>query len=265
MTLDLTILGCGSSAGVPRVGQGWGACDPDEPNNRRRRCSALLRKTAPSGGETVVLIDTSPDLRAQLLDADVGRLDAILLTHSHADHTHGIDDVRPLVQKAGRRIDIYMDDATSKIVTSAFPYIFKTPPGSIYEPLLDERRLRHGEICRIGGPGGAIEAMPFLLDHGEIEALGFRIGDTAYTPDLKWVPAGSEPYLRGLDLWIIDCLRFERHSSHLCVDETFALLEKFAPRRAVLTNLGSELDYRKLTKLAPASVVVAHDGMQIRT
>ena len=187
MSLTLTILGCGSSAGVPRVGQGWGVCDPANPKNRRRRCSILVQREG-AEGSTCVLVDTSPDLRLQLLDAEVSRLDAILMTHSHADHVHGIDDVRPLVAHMHGMIDMHMDEATSAIVRHAFGYIFETPPGSSYPPLLRERRLRSGRRCVIDGPGGLVEAMPFRLDHGEIEALGFRFGAAAYTPDVKTIP-----------------------------------------------------------------------------
>ena len=262
MSLVLTILGCGSSAGVPRVGQGWGACDAANPKNRRRRCSLLVERVS-EAGKTVVLIDTSPDLREQLLDADVRRLDAILLTHSHADHTHGIDDVRPLVQKTGRRIDIFMDEATSRVIRPSFDYIFETPPGSLYEPLLNERRLRPGSSCRIEGPGGAIELLPFRLEHGEVDAMGFRIGAIAYTPDLKTVPTESARFLENLDLWILDALRYTHHASHLSVQESFDLLKRFAPRRAVLTDLSTDLDYQRLMDEAPRGASVAYDGMRL--
>ncbi len=143
MSLTVTILGCGSSGGVPRVGQGWGACDPKNAKNRRRRCSILVEREG-ANGMTRVLIDMSPDLRAQLLDCGIKHLDAILLTHPHADHTHGIDEVRPLVLMAKKRIDLYMDAATAAVVRSHFGYIFETPEGSFYPALLTERRsLRH--------------------------------------------------------------------------------------------------------------------------
>lgn len=263
MSLALTILGCGSSAGVPRVGQGWGACDERNPRNRRRRCSLLVERSAGREAKTVVVIDTSPDLREQFLDADVRRLDAILITHAHADHTHGIDDVRPIVQRMGRRVDIFMDEATSRVVRPSFAYIFETPPGSLYEPLLTERRLRPGETCRIEGPGGPIDVLPFRLQHGEIDALGFRIGDAAYTPDLNGVPAESVSSLQNLDLWIVDALRYTPHPSHFCVEETFAEVSRFAPRRAVLTDLSTDVDYQGLVDQAPPGIEVAWDGMRL--
>ena len=186
--LTITILGCGSSGGVPRIGPaGWGACDPKNPRNRRLRCSILVERGA-GGAKTQVLVDTSPDLREQMLRAGVQRLDGILMTHPHADHTHGIDDVRPLVISMRRRIAMWMDEATSRDLRSKFGYIFETPPGSSYPPLLTEARLVHGAAVRVEGPGGAIEALPFRLSHGEIDALGLRFGDIAYTPDLNRVP-----------------------------------------------------------------------------
>jgi phosphoribosyl 1,2-cyclic phosphate phosphodiesterase len=222
-----------------------------------------LEKAAPHGARTVVLIDMSPDLREQCLDAGVDRLDAILLTHSHADHVHGIDDVRPLVQKWGKRIDLWMDEATSAIVRPSFAYIFETPPDSLYEPLLQERRLRPGDAVRIEGPGGAIEILPFRLNHGEIDSLGFRIGGLAYSPDLKSVPPDSEASLRDLDVWIVDALRFKEHASHLSVDESLALIRAFAPRRAVLTDLSNEVDHQDLAGRTMANVDVAYDGLRL--
>ena len=262
MSLTVTILGCGSSGGVPRVGNDWGACDATNPKNRRRRCSILLERMA-EDKSTIALVDTSPDLREQLLDANVRQLDGILMTHSHADHVHGIDDVRPLVIKMKRRIEIFMDEETSVAVRERFRYIFETPPGSQYPPLLDERRLVHGQACSIAGPAGAIEALPFRLDHGDIDALGFRFGDTAYTPDLRAVPPESLDYLAGLDLWIIDALRYTSHPTHLTVEEALGLIRKMKPRRAVLTNLHTDLDFERLRRELPANVEPAYDGLRL--
>jgi phosphoribosyl 1,2-cyclic phosphate phosphodiesterase len=262
--LRITILGCGSSGGVPRVGQGWGACDPANAKNRRRRCSLLVEQCAASGGtSTVVLVDTSPDLREQLLDAGVGRLDGILMTHSHADHTHGIDDIRPLIIAMRRRIDVHMDAATSAIVRTSFAYIFESPLGSLYPPLLNERRLTAGARCRIDGPGGILEALPFRLEHGDIDALGFRFGNVAYTPDLSAIPPESIDAVRGLDLWIIDALRYRPHPSHLSLAEALTLVAQFKPQRVILTNLHTDLDYGRLCAELPETVVPAFDGLQL--
>ena len=262
MTFQITILGCGSSGGVPRVGGDWGACDPDNSKNRRRRCSILLERLT-DDQRTVVLVDTSPDLREQLLATGTTRLDGILMTHSHADHVHGIDDVRPLVIKMKRRIPVYMDRATSDWVHQRFDYIFQTPAGSQYPPLLDPFELVPGRMCTLEGPGGAVEALPFRLEHGDIDALGFRFGDVAYTPDLNAVPEDSLDALRGLDIWIIDALRYTSHPSHLTVAEALALIAKLKPKRAILTNLHTDLDFERLRAELPKGVEPAYDGMKI--
>jgi phosphoribosyl 1,2-cyclic phosphate phosphodiesterase len=263
MSLAISILGCGSSGGVPRVGQGWGACDPKNPKNRRRRCSILLERTGEDGAKTVVLVDMSPDLRSQLLDAGVEHLDAILLTHPHADHTHGIDDVRPLVIKAKHKIDLHMDEVSSAVVRRHFDYIFATPDGSYYPPLLNDIRLEPGTLCTVKGPGGAIEAMPFRLEHGEIPSLGFRFGDVAYTPDLSAIPAESRHYLENLDLWIVDALRYTAHPSHFSLPETLEWIERLKPKRAILTNLHTDLDFGRLERELPPHIEPAFDGMRI--
>ncbi len=262
MSLRFTILGCGSSGGVPRVAQGWGACDPLEPRNLRRRCSALVERVG-ADGVTTVLVDLSPDLRWQLIDAEVSRLDGVLITHPHADHTHGIDDLRPLAIAARRRIDIYMDAPTSADVRGKFGYVFATPEGSSYPPIAREHRLAPGETVAVNGPGGPIAATPFELEHGDIPALGIRFGDLAYTPDLNRAPESAFPYLEGLEVWVIDALRYSRHPSHLSLAEALALIERFRPKHAVLTNLHTDLDYATLVGQLPPNVVPAFDGMRI--
>ena len=266
MTFSVTILGCGSSGGVPRVGQGWGKCDPANPKNRRRRCSILVQRRE-GDAETAVLVDTSPDLREQLIDAKVARLDAILYTHPHADHTHGVDDVRGLVIQQGRRIPAYMDEPSSRVFTRKFDYIFETPPGSFYPPLMVEHRLHLGRPVCVAGPGGEIEATPFRLDHGDMDSLGFRFvgasGAMAYTPDLHAIPPESAPFLEGLDLWIVDALRHQRHGTHLSVGEALEFIAHFKPRRAVLTDLHVDLDYAALKALCPPHVTPAHDGLRL--
>ncbi|MFO1125572.1 MAG: MBL fold metallo-hydrolase [Methylocystis sp.] len=262
MSLRIRILGCGSSGGVPRVGQGWGKCNPDNPRNRRRRCSILVAR-GPDDAATQLLVDTGPDLREQLIDANVKRLDAILYTHPHADHTHGVDDVRGLVILSGRRIPAYMDEPTSRAFATKFDYIFKTPPGSFYPPLMIEHRLHLGRAVTIDGPGGEIVATPFRLDHGDMDALGFRFDNVAYTPDLHAIPPESAQFLEGLDLWIIDALRHQRHGTHLSVGQALDFIAHFQPKRAVLTDLHVDLDYDALAGELPENVTPAFDGMTL--
>ncbi len=262
MSPTITILGCGSSGGVPRVGSGWGACDPADPRNRRRRCSILVERGS-GDAVTRLLVDTSPDLREQLLDARVTRLDAVLFTHEHADHTHGIDDLRPLVIHMRRRMPVYMDEATSRIMRARFDYCFTTPPGSDYPPILDERPILPGTPVVVEGAGGAIWAMPLPVRHGPIEALGFRFDDIAYVPDVSTMPEATERLLHGLDVLIIDALRYTPHPTHFSVAEALALIERTRPGRAVLTNLHSDLDYAKLAGELPAHIVPAFDGLRV--
>ncbi len=262
MTLTLTILGCGSSAGVPRVGVGWGACDPSNPKNRRRRCSVLVEKQS-ADATTTVLVDTTPDLRDQLLGADVKRLDAVLYTHEHADHTHGIDDLRPLVIAMRKRIPVYADRMTSELLQLRFGYCFETPAGSSYPPILDMKQLKPGVMTTISGPGGSLEAIPFRMIHGDIDALGFRFGNVAYAPDVSTMPEESLVYLQGLDVLILDALRYTPHPTHFSVAEALELIDKVRPRRAILTNLHTDLDYETLRRELPPQIEPAYDGLQI--
>jgi phosphoribosyl 1,2-cyclic phosphate phosphodiesterase len=210
MTLNFTILGCGSSGGVPRPALGWGHCDPSNPKNRRRRTSLLVeRRTA--DGVTRVLVDTSPDLREQLLDADVDWLDGVFYTHEHADHTHGIDDLRSLFIKRRQRVDVYLDESTAAMMRSRFGYCFQSPPGSGYPPIATEHRLTDGVPVTVTGKGGPISVLPFLQEHGDINSLGFRFAGLAYSCDLSGIPASSLEALGALDLWIVDALRYTPH------------------------------------------------------
>jgi phosphoribosyl 1,2-cyclic phosphate phosphodiesterase len=262
MSLRVTILGCGSSGGVPRVGSGWGACDPNNPRNRRRRCSILVERIGPNG-TTSVLVDTSPDLREQLLDAGVTRLDAVLFTHEHADHTHGIDDLRPLVIHMRRRIAVHADHTTGELLRLRFGYCFDTPVGSDYPPILIEHRIKPGAAVEIDGPGGVLSGMPFRLIHGAGQALGFRFGGLAYASDVSAMPAESLAELRDLDALVIDALRYTPHPTHFSVAEALALIEQLKPRRAVLTNLHTDIDYAALAGEVPDHVEPAYDGMRI--
>ena len=262
MSLTATILGCGSSGGVPRPALGWGDCDPTNPKNRRRRTSLLVERRGPRG-ITRVLVDTSPDLREQLIDAEVDWLDGVLFTHAHADHTHGIDDLRALVLHKRRRIEVYLDSVTSQLMRLRFDYCFSTPPGSSYPPILNEHRLVAGEPVTIDGEGGPIEALPILQQHGDIPSLGFRFDGLGYSCDLSDLPADSVSALQGLDIWILDALRYKPHPSHLSLDQALRWIERLRPRRAVLTNLHADLDYEVLRKELPSHVEPAYDGIRL--
>lgn len=262
MTITLTILGSGSSAGVPRPALGWGACDPNNPKNRRRRCSLLVEK-ASNTGTTRVLIDTSPDLREQLLASGVDHIDAVFLTHEHADQTHGIDDLRSVVLHMRKRIPVYLNQSTAKDIASRFAYCFEQAPGSDYPAILSHQLIEPGSAQTIEGKGGTITLSAFLLQHGNIPALGYRIANAAYTPDLNDIPEQSYSALENLDLWIVDALRYAPHPSHFSLDDALDWIAKFKPKRAVLTNLHSDLDYEILRQKLPDGVVPAYDGMQL--
>ena len=261
MNLTFTILGCGSSMGVPRVALGWGACDPNNPKNRRRRCSLLVERTNAQGQRTRVLIDCSPDLPMQLLDTEVDWLDGVLITHEHADHTHGIDDLRPVFVNRRRRLEVYLDEPTSRAMEARFGYCFATPPGSEYPPIAIQKRLVAGKPVTIDGQGGPIESCRSFWSHGDITSLGFRFGNVAYSADIKSLPAESIAALRGLDVWIVDALRKAPHPSHFNLDEALEWIARINPKRAILTNLHSDIDSAALRAELPPAVEPAYDLM----
>ena len=262
MTSKITILGCGSSGGVPRIGNDWGKCDPKNPRNRRRRCSALITRSG-EGGTTRILIDTSPDLREQMLGAGVSDVDAVLYTHEHADHTHGIDDLRAFFLMKRARVQVWADDATGRMLTTRFSYCFYTAPGSDYPPIIQLNAMQAGKPVTIEGAGGSITALPFQVHHGTIDALGFRIGDMAYTPDIDGVPVQSLSALENLDLWVVDGLRRTRHPSHWSLPQTLEWIARMKPKRAVITNMHVDLDFDTLARELPAGVEPAYDGLEL--
>lgn len=259
-TLRFTILGCGSSGGVPRLGGQWGDCDPLNPKNARRRCSLLVERHG-TDGITRVLIDTSPDLRAQLLDAGVGSLDAVVYTHPHADHVHGIDDLRMIVFNMRKRLDLWADTPTSDALRDRFGYAFETPPGSAYPPICDLRHIR-GDVI-VHGAGGQITLTPFEVEHGTIPALGFRIGGLAYLPDVSDIPGPAWDALADLDIWIVDALRRTPHPSHSHLSQTLDWIARMRPRQAILTNMHIDLDYATLAAETPDHITPAYDGMTV--
>ena len=262
MTRKFTILGSGSSGGVPRVGNDWGMCDPANPKNRRRRCSALVTLSGPTG-ETRVLIDTSPDLREQMLSSGTADIDAVLYTHEHADHTHGIDDLRAFFLLKRKRVEIWADDATGRMLSTRFAYCFYAAPGSDYPPIINLNAMEAGRSVTIEGAGGAITAMPFPVHHGTIDALGFRIDRMAYTPDIDGVPDTSLQHLENLDLWVVDSLRRTPHPSHWSLPQTLEWIARMKPKRAILTNLHVDMDYATLVRELPAGIEPAYDGLEL--
>jgi len=262
--ITATILGCGSSGGVPRVGGNWGVCDPTNPRNRRRRCSLLLTGTTEGNeGATQVIIDTGCDLREQLLDADVHAVDAVLYTHEHADHTHGIDDLRVLALNTRRRVDVYFSERAGKRIRSAFGYCFEAPGKSAYPPILNAHTIAPGDELLIEGAGGVIPITVFEQEHGDITSLGFRIANFAYSCDLSSIPSRSTAAIADLNVWVLDALRPTPHPSHLSLPEALAWVERARPKTAVLTNLHVDLDYADVEARTPPNVTPAFDGMRI--
>ncbi len=255
-----TVLGCGASGGVPRLGNNWGACNPKNIKNQRLRCSLLVEKKMKSK-KTVALIDTGPDMRQQLLKAKVEDLDGIIYTHSHADHVHGIDDLRMLVFKRRARLPVYADKKTSKRLKEGFGYIFKQPKGSNYPAILDLKKL--DKPTKINGPAGEIIFEPLEVKHGETDALGFKIGNLAYIPDVSEIYQESWEKILGIDVLIIDALRYDPHPSHSHLSQTLEWIKKLKPKKTYLINLNIELDYEKLTREVPENVSVCYDMLRI--
>lgn len=258
--MRFTILGCGSSGGVPRLGGHWGDCDSDNPKNNRRRCSLLVERDGPDG-TTSVLIDTSPDMRSQLLDTGTGRLDGVVYTHSHADHVHGIDDLRMIVFNMRKRVPVWADGDTQNALLSKFGYAFVQPDGSPYPPILDLKTI--SGPFEIDGPGGPVTLRPFTVGHGSIDALGFRIGNLAYLPDVAELYEPALDELKNLDIWIVDALRRTPHPTHSHLDQTLEWISELAPKRAILTNMHIDLDHATVDAETPDHITPAHDGMCI--
>ena len=259
-----TILGCGSSGGVPRVGNIWGDCDPKESKNRRRRCSLLLTGTSRGvAGKTQIVIDTGCDLREQLLDEEVKNINAVFYTHEHADHTHGIDDLRAFALNESKRIDIYMGERTKRRLHKSFSYCFETPQNSGYPPILNSHEINHGKSVTIAGEGGEITLLPVLQKHGNITTFGFRIGNLLYSCDISGINEQSLLHLENLDIWIVDALRRPPHPSHFNLEQSLDWIKRMKPRQAILTNLHIDMDYQTISGETPDNVMPAFDGMKI--
>lgn len=266
----LILLGTGSSGGVPRANGDWGACDPENPKNRRRRCSALFERAASKSdldeGEKVtrVVIDTAPDFREQMISETVPRLDGVVFTHDHADQTHGLDDLRSFALLQRQRIPVWMDAATRKTLFERFSYAFISPPGSPYPAILDARAMPDpGQILTIDGPGGEIAITPFIQQHGGIMSLGFLSGGIAYSADISGLPADSAAIIENVACWAVDALRDEPHPTHFHVEAALQALQRVKARRGVLTNMHITLDYEELSARLPDHVTCGFDGMHI--
>lgn len=259
--LTFTILGCGSSMGVPRADGGWGACDPAEPRNQRRRCSLLAQRF--KSGETdptTVLIDSAPDFREQAIAAKITRIDALLMTHDHADQSHGIDDLRIFYLRQKRPIPCHMDSVTFESLTTKFQYIFD---GRLDYPAVCQATLipPHGLNWAVEGPGGTIPVTTFDQVHGPIHSVGYRLGNVAYSPDVNVLDDAAFAALSGLDVWVLDAIRWAPHPTHANVETALGWIDRVKPKRAILTNLHLDLDYHALAARLPSGVEPAYDGM----
>lgn len=262
------ILGSGSSGGVPRIDGDWGACDPYEPKNRRRRCSILVEraeKEADFGSSRAsrVLVDTSPDLREQWLDAGAPGLDAVVFTHDHADQTHGLDDLRALVYRRRARLPAYMNAATRDRLMSRFGYIFETPEGSGYPPILEHAALPERGAVALPGSGPQINVDSFPVEHGDIVCAGLRFGPIVYTPDVSGIDEAGFDAIAGAGLWVVDALRWRPHPTHADFDTALKWLARARPGLGVLTNLHVDMDYRETLARCPDGVRPAYDGLEI--
>ncbi|MEY2882447.1 MAG: hypothetical protein RL490_171 [Pseudomonadota bacterium] len=256
--MKLTILGCGTSSGVPRIGGGdghgdWGACDPGNPKNRRRRASVLLQQ-----GDTNILVDTGPDLREQLLTAGVSRLDAVFLTHDHADHAHGIDDLRQVFHAMGTPVACFASPETWAVLRPRFAYVFEGT--KFYPPTCTATDL-DGPITVDN-----VRVTPFQQNHGNIDSTGYRFDHAgralAYSTDVKALDDRATAALTGLDLWVVDALRHKPHPTHSHLAQTLGWIADFRPRHAILTHMDQSLDYETLKAELPTGVVPGYDGLQ---
>ena len=265
--MRVTILGCGGAGGVPLVGGDWGACDPREPKNRRRRVSILI-EDGPKDAPTRLIVDTSPDLREQMLDADIQHLDAVIYTHNHADHVHGVDDLRQFNRRQQIVIPTYTDAKTAASLRERFGYVFAPPSEhngklNYYKPCLEIREIAPGQSFAVTGPGGPIQVRAFDQDHGFMRTLGLRFGDVAYSTDVVNMPEDGFEALAGVGLWIVDCFAREPHPTHVHLPKVLQWIERVGPDCAVLTHMGTAMDYATLMRELPQGVVAGYDGMTI--
>lgn len=264
MSLKVTILGCGSSSGIPMIGCDCKTCTSTNPKNTRQRASILVESKT-----TSILFDTSPDLRAQALKNEMRRLSAVVYTHEHADHLHGIDELRNFNYMMNQPIPIYGNKLTIEQIESRFGYVFRPKPEPIwYRPCLEPHVIDTHSLAPF--TIGDIDLQPFLQWHGQHndgyssnDTLGFRIGNFAYSTDVNAMPEASFKHLQGLDVWIVDCLRYHEAPTHAHLELTISWIERVKPKRAILTHMAHQMEYEQLKAQLPKGIEPGYDGMII--
>ena len=255
--MKIRILGCGAAGGVPMISRGWGKCDPDNPKNKRLRTSLLLKEK-----NTTLLFDTGPDLREQLLNAKIKHLDAVLYTHEHADHTHGIDDLREINRAMQKEIPVYANATTLQLLKSRFDYAFhpiNKEKETFFHPWLEPNLIKPGEAFYIKG----LKITPFTQDHEWTTSLGFRINKFGYSTDVVHLYESALSILKGIDTWVVGCLSDKDHPSHASINRVLEWVKIIKPKRTVLTHMSINLDYQSLCNSLPVGIEPGYDGMEI--
>ena len=253
MKIKFIILGCGSSLGVPNADGSWGRCDPKEKKNYRTRCSALIKSNS-----TNILIDTSPDLRHQLIKNNITNIDNVIYTHRHGDQIHGINDLRVFSLKNLKKIPVYADDETGKYLSKSFSYCFNDNPG--YKAILKLNKIKKKFSFFDKSKLISIKSIP--VQHGKIESQSFIINNKcAYVSDANRIYEQDLKFFMNLKYFIIDCLRINKHPSHYSLPEVIELTKIIKPKKTILTNLHADLDYNYLIKNLPQNIIPAYDGM----